>query len=151
MSEKKPKKPLPIVGIVEKLETIITTKKGKVHQLYAMDKGLIHDEEIEYKPKNPDLRYLCQLCDRLKIYYNVVNDEFWLCSIKRLFGKTRVISEWYKLENHDFNTMLALGFMNDRNFDRNRLNPHNAIRIKKRHKTKIMTILDKFEGKEAKK
>ena len=135
----------PLVGVFKKLEIVAEDKKGKIHKIGAVDKGVLHAEKLQKKEENPDLICLCSI-GRTKIYYNQVSDEFWKLNLKPVWishKRTMTIESWDKLEPHDFETMKMLGILYERNFE----NPlSRRYYIKKKDRRKAEQIKRKWDN-----
>ena len=142
------RQPLPFATMVKGLETSVVDRKGRIHKIVVMGKSLLHAEpvETEKKDKNPDLVCLGRL-NRDKIYYNPITEKFWLLRIKPYWVNKKRIMEtesWNKLEEHDLETMLALGLVWYRmDVDKNPLK--NRIYLRKALMRKMRKILGLFK------
>ncbi len=145
MSETKEKRSsnLPFAVMVESGELVFTDKKGVTHRAFVMDKSLFHHEILRKPEKDESLVTLCSI-GRIKIIYNKFTDEYWMLILKPVWVKhrrTMQIESWVKLEDHDFETMMALGFLHHRGF-------HNPIPknifVRNALKRKIRKILGRF-------
>jgi len=134
----------PLTGVFEEFEMVATDVKGKKHKIGAMTKGVIRAEKFKKKQKRPDLIHVCSIAN-IKIYYNVVSEEFWMLVLKPLWVKhKRMMKEiaWIKLEEHDFETMKVLSILYERDFN----NPlPQTFWIKKKEREKAKRIMVRFK------
>ncbi len=132
------------VRISESFEILERDRKGNIRFRTVVPKALVHEEKFKKTEKNPDLIHLCSV-DRIKIYYNVVSEEFWMLILKPVWIKHKRIMQvdsWIKLEEHDFRTMKILGILFDREFN----NPlPQTIYVKKKDRKKDKQIMRRFK------
>lgn len=134
-----------MAGILEELSLVAKTREGEIYKMLAVPKPLLHVEKLRKMEKNPDLVFLCWFGNHTKVIYNKVSDEFWALHLKPVWVKhrrTMQIESWEKLEEHDFDTMLALGIVYHRDFH----NPMpREIYLRNALKRKIKKILGRFK------
>jgi len=133
---------------IEKIE-ISLKWKGNKQKLLVAQRGKktdirLKERDTEYKKPNPNLIFICNLGNG-KVYYNNIEDEFWLMS--RRLGSQEVI--WTKIENHDFETMLAIGILNRNQFDSTKV--RKALWLRKSLENKIELFNDRFHKKKLRK
>jgi hypothetical protein len=131
------------VRIVESFEILERDKKGSIRRQTVIPKAFIHEEKLKKIAKNNYLIHVCNI-NRGKIYYNVIEHEFWLCVLRPVWIKhkrTMQIVSWIKLEEHDIESLLAFCLCYIRDFE----NPiPKTLWVRNKTRKKMEKVLNEF-------